>query len=452
MEKNQQANNQLAVIQNSIEVFKTAPLVLTANRSRTEKALIVGNDIINKWKEAWAIPDEDQRMLALSEIDQRSLKYVVNCSGAVDEMKQQRSAITQLMDNFKSMFTEAENQIDKAKAGTAPNTIQLQRNKYAGEVVTIKRRKEKEAQDKADKAKEVIDLKAEIENKLFAKYTELLVSKKETRLRYFNEITLENFEVREGKIKEAENKLSLVELSSKPISVYGKFHNNDEIMTFISDALNEKFKEFAANYEAELSLQQEEFIDLLPSKLNELKEAKKIADEAEATRLQLQQEADDTKRKELEQQQQLQQQRQQELQQQQQQRQQQEAEKITTSAAAATQENEQKVELTSQGEKTMVEFEKEVEVQSAAPEIKTKIAFVINVLHVIGYTQIFQLWYEQEGKNLAIEKVGNTKLDQMKTFCEKLVNKGGAKIESKFLEYVEDVKAVSRKTTTKAAE
>ena len=123
--------------------------------------------------------------------------------------------------------------------------------------------------------------------------------------------------------------------------------------------------------------------------------------------------------------------------------------KITETAAASIESNEQSVNLTAQGEKTMVEFEKEVSIQSSAPVIKTKISLVINVLHVIGYTQIFQLWYDREGKNLTVEKFANTKVEQMKSFCEKIANKESTKIESKYLEYVEDIKAISRKTKEK---
>lgn len=445
MNTENQANNQLAVINNSIEVFKTAPQVLTANRNRTTKAIEVGADIIEKWKGAWAIEDEDARMFALSEIDQRSLKFVVNCSTAVDEMKQQRSAITQLMDNFKSMFTEAENDIDKAKFGTPSNLIQGERNKYASEVVKVKRRKEQEAEDKANKAKEEIDLKAEIENKLFAKYTELLVGKKNARLKYFNEITLENYEERKDKIESATNEVVLAQVLY-PISVFGKYHSGGEIQNFIAEILNLKITEYQNNYKAEMTLQQDEMIDQLPSKLNELKEAKKIADDAEKLRLEQEKEKDEQKKLVLQQQQDKLLEQQQQLDKEKAERELAEQNKVTESAAVATEANEQKVEISAQGDKTMIEFEKEVSVQSAAPEIKTKVSLIINVLHVIGFTQIFQLWYENEGKNLSVDKFGNTKVDQMKAYCEKLANKGGTKIESKFIEYVEDVKAVSRKT------
>ncbi|MBK7883038.1 MAG: hypothetical protein IPJ81_03900 [Chitinophagaceae bacterium] len=60
-------------------------------------------------------------------------------------------------------------------------------------------------------------------------------------------------------------------------------------------------------------------------------------------------------------------------------------------------------------------------------------------------SEIFAMWFEKEGKNLPIDKIGNTKLDQMKAWAEKHAFKTGTKIESKFIKYEESFKAVNRK-------
>ena len=71
--------------------------------------------------------------------------------------------------------------------------------------------------------------------------------------------------------------------------------------------------------------------------------------------------------------------------------------------------------------------------------------YEITVLHPVGYTQIFAAWFEKEGKNLPIDKIGNTKLDQMKAFCEKAAQKDGYFIESKFVKYDQSFKAINKK-------
>ena len=102
-------------------------------------------------------------------------------------------------------------------------------------------------------------------------------------------------------------------------------------------------------------------------------------------------------------------------------------------------------DIKKQGEQTMVMFEQEAAMADTAPAPETRQGYDIQVLHPVGYTQIFAFWFENEGKNLPVDKIGNTKLDQMKSWAEKHAQKVGAKIDSKFLKYEESFKAVNRK-------
>jgi hypothetical protein len=89
-------------------------------------------------------------------------------------------------------------------------------------------------------------------------------------------------------------------------------------------------------------------------------------------------------------------------------------------------------------------FEQEAAVADvSAPEARQ--GYEIIVLHQAGYVQIFQMWFENEGKNLPLDKMGGTKLEQMKAWAEKHAHKTGTKIEGKFLKYEESFKAVNRK-------
>lgn len=446
------ADQQVAIINNSIEVFRSAPQVLKANQDRTKKALVVGNDILAQWNTCWKIEDEDERLAALEKVDSRSLKFILNCSTALTEEKQIRSAITQMMDNFKSMFTEAENVIDKAKAGTVPNSVQAQRNAYATELKTITDRKKKEAEDKANKAKEVITIKTEAEKRLFTKYNTLLHEKKTKLLDAFNKATLETFDDVKARLIGYNPVLIKTNIMDMQLGIFAQYHNLSEVEAFILQVKEEKLNEFAANYAAEMTLQRDDLIANLDSKLSELEEAKRLADQAEANRIKLEQEKNEKKRKELEKQQEALRLQQQEQAAEQKRREEEEEQRLQTTTAAAQQEAEQNIEIKAQGEATMVMFEKEADIASAQPEIKTKDSFEITVLHPVGYTQLFSLWFEQEGKNLPVDKIGNTKLDQMKSWCEKAANKDGTKIESKFLKYEVITKAVSRKETVKKSE
>ena len=102
-------------------------------------------------------------------------------------------------------------------------------------------------------------------------------------------------------------------------------------------------------------------------------------------------------------------------------------------------------EVKKQGEQTMVMFEQEAAVAELGSTSAVRQGVEITVLHPVGYTQIFALWFEGEGKNLPIDKLGNTKLDQMKAWCEKKAMKDNTRIESKFLDYQDSFKAINKK-------
>lgn len=450
------------IIHNSIELFRSAPEILRKNQARSSKALQVGDDIISHWKSAWQIEDHDARMSALAEADERSNNYLVNCRNANKEEKEMRAAITQMMDAFRSMFTEAENQIDVTKKGTTPFTIQENRNKYATEVARIQEEKRKEAEVKAAKELEATNIRAEMEVKYGNQYVDYLSQKKSGMVRYFNEITLADYDERSGNLKSIEFNLSLTR-SGFPSRV--TYHSSEELKEILDQVWGSRLQDFTANFNAEMSLLRDELVDKLPGKLNELREQKRLADEAEAARVAAQKaeeerqaaiakanaeerarlEAEAAKAREEEQRRQaeLEKQRAQQMEEQRQ-REEEEARKLAAEAEEQRRQREQDAELKRQGEATMAMFEKEAAVaEVAGPEARQ--GYDIEVLHPVGYTQIFQLYFQEEGSKLPVDKLGNTKLDQMKAWCEKHAQKTGTKIESKFLRYQETFKAVNKK-------
>ena len=125
-QNNQQAqpvNDVALILQNTAEIMKQAPAVLTSNINTVSKAEAIGEDILRAWKEAWAITDESKRIIALTAVDERSNKFLQNCSSAVKRMNDARVPITQIMDKVKKMFTENESKLDVAKDLTKPKYI-----------------------------------------------------------------------------------------------------------------------------------------------------------------------------------------------------------------------------------------------------------------------------------------------------------------------------------------
>ena len=136
-------NNQVAIIENSLDVLKTYPEILIANQTRKDKAIIVGNNILSAIANTGMNP----------ELDERAMKYLTNIATAKKEMNESRAAVTQIMDQLKGMFTTVENDLDVKKPGTIPARIQEERNAYAKKMAEEQERKRREAERDAAKKK-----------------------------------------------------------------------------------------------------------------------------------------------------------------------------------------------------------------------------------------------------------------------------------------------------------
>jgi hypothetical protein len=459
-----ETENQVAIIEKSITIFQTAPQILQANQLRTQKALSVGNKILDEWTAAWEIEDEETRMAVLAEIDIRSNNYLVKVGTAYNEEKELRAALTQMMDLFRKMFTDAENKIDKTKVGTVPNDVQLQRNKLAKAENDRKERKRQETEQKAAKEKEAIDIRYTMENSYANQFNTYLLERKQKMMTGFNAIILDVFEEKATKL----NGLTF-SYSFKPQGLYTsqfRFHCDEDLKKFSDWAIQEGEKTFSASFMAEMELLKEDLIEKLPSKKNELLEAKKIADEAEAARIEARRLDDErieklatanaAEKKRIEAQQKIDEEKENErlaalkIQQdaaakEKADREKEENDRLLEEAQKKKEEAELNTDIKKQGEHTMSLFEREASLAevNAAAEIKKE--YEIEVTHPVGYTLIFQLWFQTEGGNMSIEKIGNTKLDQMKAWAEKYAMKTSTKIESKFLKYSEVLKALNKK-------
>jgi hypothetical protein len=464
----QTIDNQVAIIENSVEVFKQGPAILVAHRDRSNKALIIGRNILQ------SIADNGGVMTA--EIDQRANNYLANANKALKEMKEGRAEVTQIMDELKKMFTTVENELDCKKAGTVPAQIQAHRDAYVKQVAEEQRKKQEEAEKAAAKSREEVEIRSFVNKWISEKLIELLAAKKQAVNAAFNAITLQNFEEKAAALKVMVCTIEPSILLEK-IGTLTSFPSTRHLeLTEIEAIRNATIEQFNfiewidANWQNDLGNLKQDLIDKLPSKLNELKEQKRLADEAEAARIKaeqeekerqaamakaneeekirLQKEAVVAQQKEKERLEALEKQRQ-EAEAEQKKREEEEQKRIEDEAAESKRKAEEAEELRKEGEKTMILFDKEAAVATDGNAPESRQGYEINVLHPAGYVQIFQLWFENEGKNLPVNKIGNTKLDQMKNWAEKHAHKNDVKIESKFLQYEPSYKAVNRKTVVK---
>jgi hypothetical protein len=446
--------NQVSVINKSLDLIKTGPEILIANRERKDKALTVGRNILS------AILEKGMD----SPTDERAKNYLININNAAKEMKEGRAGVTQIMDQLKRMYTEVEGELDVKNNTTIPGQIQAHRNRYAAHLAAEAERKRKEAERVAAKSKEAIDIKYSIETTYKINFHAYLLARKQKMQSGFNDITLDNYNIK------AENLKSLsitcnIQHSGLYTSV-AMYHNSVEIKSFVDAVILENEKQLTDNFLAEMNLLKDELIDKLPSKLTELQEQKRLADEAaaEKERSRLAEEkrqleiaaanAKEKKRLEAEAaiEREKEKQRQEELKKQQDQadadrkkREAEEQDKLKLEAEESQRKSQLDADVKKQGEQTMVLFEQEAMMADTATAPEVRQGYEITVLHPVGYTQIFAIWFENEGKNLPVDKIGNTKLDQMKAWAEKHAHKTGSKIDSKFIKYNESFKAINRK-------
>jgi len=450
-------NNQVAIILNSIEVLKTGPQILQSNQIRKDKAIAYGEKLL--------VEIDAEGMT--TERDETAMKYLVKVNTANKEMKEQRAGVTQIMDQLKKMYTEVEAELDITKPNSVPAKVQAHRNTFAKQQAAEKEQKRLEAQRIADRAKEAIEIKAGFEQRFTNHYHNYLASRKQATLNSFNAITYADFGERAAKLKTIAPSLDVVKLiEGLPVKTSAVFHTTIELKALENEVYELKIVDFVNNYAAEMRLLFDDLIEKLPSKLRELTEQKRLADEAAAEqerqrletekrnneiaaanaerRLQLEKEAEEARQEDARRNAELQKQQEEALAQQKA-REAAEAEKIEAETAEAKRQSDLQVEVKKQGEQTMVMFENEAAVAEIGTQAQVNKGYEITVLHPVGYTQIFSLWFDQEGKNLPIDKLGNMKLDQMKAWCEKKALKDGTKIESKFLQYEESFKAVNKK-------
>lgn len=414
--------NELSIIEKSIDVFKAGGEILLANQQRSKKAVQVGQTILEAIRANGMTP----------ELDERAMKYLVNCSKALKEENESRSVVTQLMDEIKKLYIAAEKEIDVKSEGTYPNLIQRERNEYARKVAEEKRRKEEEARIAAEKAKEAIEIREAIEVKIFTHYSNYLAVQKQKLLDNFNALTLETISAAKDSLESWHPEYPSQHLHDFTTANYSRHLRNEEISDIIDQIIQARLSDYKSNYAAVMNLEKQEIIDRIPSKITELKEAAEREKQIAA-------EKDEAIRKRLEEAKRM-------AEREAQLRKEAEERRIAQEQEAARKAAELEASIKANGEKTMVLFEQEAASVTDAPAPEVRTGYEIEVTHQAGYVQLFQLWFEQEGKSLPLDKIDKTSFAQIRAWAEKKAHKDGEKIESKFLVYRESYKAVNRKT------
>lgn len=446
-----QYNRGLTIIDKSLDTFKNAGDILQKNKSRAEKAVAVGRKLLTELKA--------NNNVMTSALDERMQKFLANCSNAKSGMNDDRKIFTQTMDLIKKAFTGEESKLDASTPGTEAYEIQQIRNNYAKQLHQEEQERQRLIRVQQEKDQEAIRLKAEGEKRLLKWVGEYTQAEKMRINTVFNGITLDTFNVKSEKLRVMDPVYPYAHLQQFAHGLYSPLFKVDEISSILDTTIGSKFQELAANYKMEISELRDFLVERLPSKKQELEaikqqeeerkkeqeEQERIREETKTANANRQKELDAELKESQERERKANEERER-IQNEQKQREQDGKDLLKKEGEDKERGQMQQIENNKELETTMSLFQTAADaatVSAPAPEVRQ--GYEIEVLNPAGYMQIFQLWFTEEGKSLSLDKIGGTKLDSMKTFCEKFAHKKGTKIDSQFLKYNDSFKAVNRK-------
>lgn len=388
------------------DVAKSGSVILTNNKTRSEKAIQVGKNILDAIKQSNGLNPE---------LDSRCNKYLVNCRVAKKEMEDERKPITQLFDQIKKEFTAAENDLDITKQGSIPFIIQSHRNSYVKQIEAEKEKERLLAEKKLNEEKERIDVKTQIESQLSNYIIDHITNRKTKLQETFNEITFENFNAKQKALKELVPIYQKSHFLEFVPSINTKYISLNEVTSIYEEIMATKdFKLVAVMVQDELKEYINELIEKLPSLLGELKRLS-VANAEEKKKIE-----EDKKLREA-------------------------AEKKQLEEAAAQErlKKEEDLRISSEAQKAGAIMDNLTLFEDKGPE--TRSGYEIKILHQAGAVELFNFWFEREGAKSTIEELEKKSIGQMKTFCERKAHKDGDMITSKYLKYEAVYKAVNRK-------
>jgi len=390
-------------VANLVEIVQTAPDILRSNRTRHDKAVEYGNNLLTKAEENGMSYDLDKLMSDYQDKLKTTLKTI----------KEARQPFTQLVDAVSSQFTSLEADINPTGKANIYFNIQRVRDIYVAEKIEAQKKKDALILMQQNKDKETIDIEKQVEINVNSDFNSYLSGVKRAMNNIFEGMTLESSKSI-GKVLNA----TPMGLSQQSFDLLGnraywpQYITKDEAQEILKAKKTEElFTDLNDVCGIDLSEYRRELIEKIPSKIKEL-EAIAAAGIEEKARL----EKEATDRKNLE------------------------AQRLLDEAEKKAKEAAQSAEVAAAGKTFEATIATQAQLfQAEAP--KTKDGYFITVNHRAGYALLFQFWFEKEGHGLTADKIEKKTIGQMKAFAEAYAIKNDEKIVSPLLFYKETYKA-----------
>lgn len=389
------------ITRESVEMISTsAPQAYEQGKASHDACIAYGEKILARL-ESEGMSDELDRDMA---------KYVDRSRQTVKKINELRSPITKLFDEFRNVFTTLENEVNPTTKTSVPGKVQLARNQYAAF---------KRAEEEKRRAEELEKMRKEDERKAFMFELE---EERKTVLNQTIRCAISQLEdwykmVTPDNYKDIEEKIGNFSCEYPNKQFYStvqapvRYFTVDEIGMMRIEVANRVRSQIAEQYRFEMESTRDDLLSKIPGKVKELQEiARASAEEAERRRQQMAAvEAEEAARKEEER------------------KRKEEEERAKQEAARMSAEVET---LFGQAKASVPDY---------AP--KTKVKLKMNILNPEGFPEALMFWWSREGKTLSVDEL-TKKFKTIITYCEKVANSEGTKIQSEHIEYVEEVKAM----------
>lgn len=400
-------NNNLPFKANEVvNILQAAPGILTDNETRVTRCSNAGKSLLDTINATNGINSD--------EVDGQVQKFIEASKQTLKRINGSRTPITQMLTAISKRFTSLESEIDVKTSGTIPYKLQRARNEYAAKKLEEQKKREEEARRIQLAENEKAQYKADITLLLDTTYSNYVSRHINALNGMYDHATLATYNDVCRQIKEANVTFNWTDFANNVKDTFQTFYMDAATRTNIKNELASTKKiEYTQRYSFELEDLKQSLIDRLPSLRKQLEEQEELrrTNAVEAAR------QEELRRKE----------------QQEQLRKQEEERKRREAEAKA------KAEAEKAAAEVQAAFDFSAASMPSTPT-KAKVKKKIQITNPQGFLQVYQMWFTREGINMSMEDLEKVH-KKMITYCEKVVNKDGEKIQSAFVKYVDDVTA-----------
>jgi len=394
---------ELIKVEEFTSLIKSAPEALSKNKNSIMACNQAGQGILD------TIEGEGMT----DALDAKAAEYLKKVSVTIKNMQARRSPITQIFDRIRSAFTSDEKAIDPKDSTTIPGKIVQARDQYAAKKRMEEKKRQEEAIRRSNIENEKVTYKTELNRLLSEHFDEYYTQKTSELMQLFSTLSLNAFDLKSKLIREFSVDYPREHFNKFSKDVSTIYLDQSTKSSIKGEVVIGKYAQFAEQFRFEMEDLRQSYIDRLGSKRQELLEE----DQLRRTNLAAAEKAEKERRER------------------------EERERQERAAEQAKKEAERREQERAASQASHMNTLFTAAAASIAPAaVKAKVTEKIEVLHPQGFLEIYQMWWMKEGNQLPIDEL--TKIHKrMITFCEKIANKDNEKINSKYVRYVEEVKA-----------